>query len=96
VSPRAAWLRRAAARPCAHHIRPRPSVVCYFQLYGKHGVAEYCIAGPERASVEVFRLGETGLEAVAALGTADTLTTPLLPGFSVPLSVVFDFGLLES
>jgi Uma2 family endonuclease len=66
------------------------------QLYGKHGVAEYWIADPERASVEVYRLGETGLDAVAALGTADTLTTPLLPGFSVPVSVVFDFGLLQS
>jgi Uma2 family endonuclease len=69
-------------------------------LYSRRGVTEYWIlAGPQR-QVEVFRrpagaaaaaaAGEAGpLQLVATLGAADTLTSPLLPGFSCPVIRLF-------
>jgi Uma2 family endonuclease len=54
-------------------------------LYGKFGVLEYWIIDPEGSSAEIYRRGEGGLDLAAKLSAADALTSPMFPGFSVPL-----------
>lgn len=58
-------------------------------LYGRRGVEEYWIADWRQHRVEVYRREGTGLALVAALGPGDTLTSPLLPGFALPLDRLF-------
>jgi len=62
------------------------------RVYDRFGVQEYWIVDPDRESVHVHRrdAGEA-LRHVADLtrGAADTLTTPLLPGFACALDVLF-------
>jgi Uma2 family endonuclease len=55
------------------------------KLYGRFGVQEYWVIDPYGPSAEIHRRGEEGLTLVAKLSAGDALTTPLLPGFSVPL-----------
>ena len=55
------------------------------KLYGKFGVQEYWIIDPEGPSAEIYRRGVEGLELVAKLSAADPLTSPMFPGFSLPL-----------
>ena len=55
------------------------------KLYGKFGVQEYWIIDPEGPSAEIYRRGEEGLTLVAKLSPEKALTSPLLPGFSMPL-----------
>jgi len=62
-------------------------------LYARAGVREYWIVDPGRDAIIVCRQGtpgtfETGGDLSAAAG--DTLMSPLLPGFSVPLARLFD------
>ena len=61
------------------------------QLYERHGVAEYWIADPELDSIKIYRRsGEHfGAPEVISIETGGTLTTPLLPGFSLPIEDVF-------
>lgn len=60
-------------------------------LYDREGVTEYWLVDPQRDRIRVFRRADEGLVLAADLSTEanDTLTTPLLPGLSVPLSRVF-------
>jgi Uma2 family endonuclease len=62
------------------------------RVYDRFGVQEYWIVDPDREAVMVHRrdAGE-GLRHVADLtrAAADTLTTPLLPGFACALDVLF-------
>jgi Uma2 family endonuclease len=55
------------------------------KLYGKFGVDEYWTIDPNGPSAEIYRRGEEGLTLVAKLSAVDSLTSPMLPGFSVPL-----------
>jgi Uma2 family endonuclease len=55
------------------------------KLYGRYGVQEYWIIDPEGPSAEIYRRGPDGLDLAAKLSAADALTSPMLPGFSVPL-----------
>ena len=56
------------------------------KTYERLGVDEYWIVDPEDRSVKVFRRAGARF-AVAAIG--DTLTSPLLPGFALPLRDLF-------
>ncbi len=56
------------------------------KLYGKFGVQEYWIIDPHGPSAEIFRRGEEGLTLIAKLSATDALTSPMFPGFSLPLS----------
>jgi Uma2 family endonuclease len=56
------------------------------KLYGRFGVQEYWIIDPLGPSAEIYRRGPGGLDLVARLTVADTLTSPLFPGFSLPLA----------
>jgi Uma2 family endonuclease len=58
-------------------------------LYGRRGVDEYWIVDWERRQVEVYRRSDTTLRALATLHEGDLLESPLLPGFSLPLSDLF-------
>jgi Uma2 family endonuclease len=61
------------------------------KLYERFGVSEYWVVDPELDSIKIYRLAEGAFRRVAELAseTADSLTTPLLPGFSVPLTEIF-------
>lgn len=58
-------------------------------LYARQGVLEYWIVDWQRRAVEVFRRVEDDLRPVATLSGEDALTTPLLPGFSCPISTLW-------
>jgi len=55
------------------------------KLYGRFAVQEYWIIDPNGPSAEIYRRGEEGLDLVAKLSAADALSSPMLPGFSLPL-----------
>jgi Uma2 family endonuclease len=61
------------------------------QLYGKYAVQEYWIIDSENRAVEIFKLAQGGLESVATLMDDDEITSPILPGFTLKASAVFNF-----
>ncbi len=60
------------------------------RLYGKCGVQEYWIVDSENREVLVLRLQGQMLEEVAALKGDDELTSPLLSGFQLKVSTIFN------
>lgn len=65
------------------------------RLYEKFGVLEYWIVDPELETIKVYRLTDGRYTRVAELAKEanDSLTTPLLPGLTLPLAEIF--GSLE-
>lgn len=60
------------------------------RLFEKSSVREYWMIDPERNTVTVDRLDENAKFArVGVLGADQSLITPLLPGWSLPLSQLF-------
>lgn len=59
------------------------------KLYARRGVDEYWIADWPRHAIEVYRRDGAFLVPVATLGPGATLTSPLLPGFALPLDRLF-------
>lgn len=61
------------------------------KLYARHGVPEYWVVDPALETVKVYRAPEDGYERVAEASTEneDTLTTPLLPDWALPLTTLF-------
>ena len=60
-------------------------------LYGRAGVREYWVIDPVMNAVTIYRQGDTGFHRPQELTarSADELSTPLLPGFSIPLAQLF-------
>ena len=58
-------------------------------LYAKHGVPEYWVVDPVGYMLWQFRLRDGKYELNAMFGESDTLTTPTIEGFSLPMSEVF-------
>ncbi len=56
------------------------------KLYARVGVEEYWIVDWRARAVEVYRRASDRLEPVATLTGAELLTSPLLPGFTYPVS----------
>jgi Uma2 family endonuclease len=56
------------------------------KLYARYGVAEYWVIDPVSYAVEIYRLVAGGYELAAQLDSTQVLTSPLLPGFTLPLS----------
>ncbi len=54
-------------------------------LYARRDAAEYWIVDWRRRTVDVYRRDAGRLVLVSTLADGDTLTSPLLPGFSCPL-----------
>jgi Uma2 family endonuclease len=61
------------------------------RLYERMNVPEYWSVDPDREIVKVFRLERSKyrLEELT-LARSDALTTPLLPGLSIPLAAIFE------
>ncbi len=59
------------------------------KLYSQHGVQEYWIVNWQLKTLEIYRRTDAQLQIVATLLVGDTLTSPLLPGFSVLLDRLF-------
>ncbi len=58
-------------------------------LYARQGVREYWIVDWRLQSMEVYRRREAALQLVATLSGGDILNSPLLPGFSCPVSTLW-------
>lgn len=61
------------------------------KLYERYKVREYWIVDPELETVKIYRLTDQGYVRAAELAreTTDTLSTPLLPDFRMPLADLF-------
>jgi Uma2 family endonuclease len=61
------------------------------KLYERYGVWEYWIVDPELETVKIYRLNNEGYVRPLELAREanETLSTPLLPGFQVPLGELF-------
>jgi Uma2 family endonuclease len=64
------------------------------RLYSRYGVAEYWLLDPRARQAEVYRRpkgapASAPLVLVATLGRADTLASPLLPGFAAAVGQLF-------
>ena len=59
------------------------------QIYAEAGVLEYWPIDPSNDTLTQLELQDGEYVERSVLGTDDTLTTPLLPGLSVPLSAIF-------
>ena len=56
------------------------------KLYARYGVGEYWVIDPLTSAVEIYRLVAGGYELAAQLDSRQSLTSPLFPGFTLPLS----------
>lgn len=63
------------------HLRKR-------ELYEGFGIREFWLVDQEARRVEVYRLGKERFETPLLLGIDDVLTSPLMPGFELPLKPV--------
>ena len=70
-------------------VNERRDRVAKLKLYSRRGVSEYWIASWQTRTVDVYRRDEAELKLVGTLGETDTLQSPVLPGFSCPVSVLF-------
>ena len=61
------------------------------KLYEKHGVTEYWIIDPEIDTMKVFRLADKAYSQAIQLSleAQDLLTSPLFPGWELPLQELF-------
>jgi Uma2 family endonuclease len=59
------------------------------RIYSRYGVDEYWLVDPVAERIAIYRRRDASLQLVATLSAADTLTSPLLPGFSVSLGKLF-------
>ena len=68
-----------------------------FRQYALHGVPEYWLVDPYGRTVQIFREDTEGVkrneyQIAGVLGVDDRLTTPLLPGLSLPVGALWDMG----
>lgn len=59
------------------------------RLYSRRGVSEYWIASWQTGTVDVYRRNGAELKLVGTLAEQDILQSPVLPGFSCPVSMLF-------
>jgi Uma2 family endonuclease len=55
------------------------------KIYSRYGVQEYWIVNCQLRHVQIYRRGDLLLQCVATCLEEDTLTSPLLPGFRLPV-----------
>ena len=59
------------------------------KLYSQHGVQEYWIVNWQLKTLEIYRRQNAQLQLIATLLERDSLASPLLPGFTVPMTQIF-------
>ena len=59
------------------------------KLYAEHGVKEYWLVDPDAMTVAVLVLGDGAFEEEGVYGRGESMTSPMLPGFSVNLDDLF-------
>ena len=59
------------------------------RLYAKYGVKEYWQVNIDERRVTVLSLGDNDYEVAAIYGSGETLTSPILPGFALPIDEIF-------
>lgn len=59
------------------------------KLYSRYGVQEYWIVNWQLQTLEIYRRTDAQLQLVATLLAGDTLTSPLLPGFTAKIERIF-------
>lgn len=64
--------------------------VAKIQLYAKHNVGEYWIMDPMAMTLEKYANQDSSLILEEVFRYEDTLTTAALPGFSCPMSKIFE------
>lgn len=64
------------------------------ELYARFRVPEYWQADIDELTVTVLRLAGDDYEVAGVYGLGDTLTSPLLPGFSLDVEDIFDADVL--
>lgn len=69
---------------------PRIDRIRKRDTYGRFGVEEYWIVDAAEATVEIYRLGDTGFATPEVRRPPQTLTTPALPGLEIDLVALFD------
>ena len=57
--------------------------------YARAGILEYWIIDPVARSIDLLRLRESGYDVRGVLTGDDVLTSPMFPGFSLPLLELF-------
>jgi Uma2 family endonuclease len=62
------------------------------RMYERFGVDEYWIIDRFAQQIEVYRRERDRLRLTALLGVTDTLTSPLLPGFTCPVGWLLENG----
>ena len=71
-------------------VNRRRDLIAKNQLYGKYGVAEYWIVDSENCNVLIYRLKGEALEEISKLSPEDVITSPILPGFRLMVSTIFN------
>ena len=59
-------------------------------LYSRRGVDEYRIVDWRRHTIDVFRRADGELAQIVTLGDGETITSPLLPGFEIPVVTLWE------
>jgi Uma2 family endonuclease len=59
------------------------------RVYARLGVKELWIIDPEPGTIAIHRFEQNPAEPVSILYPADTIDTPILPGFSMKVSAIF-------
>ncbi|NMF83268.1 Uma2 family endonuclease [Nodosilinea sp. P-1105] len=59
------------------------------KLYSRYGVQEYWIVNWQLKTLEIYRRTDAQLQLVSTLLVGDTLSSPLLPGFSTAIADIF-------
>ncbi len=57
--------------------------------YARYGVTEYWIVDPDAHAIEIYRLTPEGYELTRTCTDKETLTSTLLPGFSLAVGQIF-------
>src|SRR5262249_26716676 len=60
------------------------------RLYSRRGVREYWIVDAQQRQIAIYRRVGTALELAATVLESDVLSSPLLPGFGIPLAQIFE------
>jgi Uma2 family endonuclease len=68
----------------------RQDLVAKREFYGKYRAAEYWIVDSENRSARILRLRDQSLEEIATLSGDDELSSPILPGFQLKASAIFN------